>query len=203
MGGRGGAAGGNRNPDDEHSTHETTTRLVPQGLRTSPGGNLSGVELPADERPWDVRLETCRIELWRGYVSAGFVAKNADGVVAESSTFKWRTARPPDSEEARLAFYELVGLLKSAGWTASGDGAEWYDATFARPVMVVEEPEPVEAPEPEPEPTPSPPPRVPAAPVPAATAVRAPRSHLDAWRLTAFVALPVAVALLAWAALHG
>jgi hypothetical protein len=177
----------------------------------------NGKTVPVADTEWQLRVETCRIELWRGYVTSSFVARSAEGdgaAVAEASpAFRWRGKRAPDSEEAKLAHYELLKRLKDDGWSETdGRGEEWYELELARPTMVPRsEPEPVdEEPEPReqtPEPVvvespPLPPPRpapvlAEVAPLPAA----APRQR-DAWRLTAAIALVAALFFLLLLVLH-
>lgn len=175
---------------------------------------------------WEVRVETCRISLWRGYVTSSFAARLVDGadggaLVDASSSFRWRRTGPPDTEEARLAHHELLSRLGSDGWAPSGEGAEWYAVELARPVLVrptdaaPPEPEPAEVPAPEggaSQPSPvarvEPPPPVaqePAPSPPAEESVVEPRSHPhgDRWRVAATVGLLVAVALLVLLAAHG
>lgn len=97
---------------------------------------------PSEEQEdWELNVESCRIALWRGYVTSRFVARVAEGqesgaVIETSSSFRWRGSKPRDMEEARLAHYELVSLLKNGGWSPTGEGAEWYETELARPTLV-------------------------------------------------------------------
>jgi hypothetical protein len=115
---------------------------------------------PSEEQEdWELSVETCRIDLWRGYVTSSFVARVTDGpeagaVIETSSSFRWRGSKPRDMEEARLAHYELVSLLKNEGWSPSGDGAEWYATELARPTRVPPREPDVAGSEPEPGPAP-------------------------------------------------
>jgi hypothetical protein len=179
----------------------------------------------------------CRIELWRGYLSSSFVALPVDGpdgvaVIEPSTTFNWRSSRTPDSQEARLAHYELVSRLKGDGWTPTGQGDEWYQTELSRPTLVEPlDPEdddapfadgiddrfddeldpwdlPVAAPA---EPPPSP---VIAEPLPEAVDEPDPRPEpepeldepeprtRDRWQLAALVGLVIAICLIVWVATH-
>jgi hypothetical protein len=174
---------------------------------------------------WELQVETCSIELWRGYLTASFIARVAEGeeagaVVESSSSFRWRSSHPPDTEEAKLAHYEILALLKASGWSPRGEGGQWYETELARPTLVpprpapaqvvpapVEEREPPppaaivrETPVPETLPPPSPQPiraAPPPVPVPA-VAVSA-----DRWRIAAFAGLAAAIAFLVLVGLHG
>jgi hypothetical protein len=108
-----------------------------------------------DQDDWELSVETCRIDLWRGYVTSSFVARLSEGpeagaVIETSSSFRWRGSRPRDMEEAKLAHYELVSHLKADGWSPNGELGEWYETELARPTLVpprepeaaVDEPEP-------------------------------------------------------------
>jgi hypothetical protein len=185
--------------------------------------------MPDDaDRDWDVRVETCRVGLWRGYLTASFTATLIDGpgngtVVDSSSSFRWRRADPPDTEEARLAHYELLSRLQEGGWTPSAEGDPWYAAELSRPTMVPREEETAE-PEPapaahvepehagEPEPEPEPEPVVRAVVERPRTAEPEPepqpqqraaalRPH-DRWRIAALVGLVLAIAFLAVLVTH-
>jgi hypothetical protein len=112
-----------------------------------------------EQEDWELSVETCRIALWRGYVTSSFVARVTEGpetgaVIETSSSFRWRGSKPRDMEEARLAHYELVSLLKNEGWSPSGEGAEWYETELARPTLVPPREPDVADSEPEPEPEP-------------------------------------------------
>lgn len=94
-----------------------------------------------EQEDWELNVETCRIGLWRGYATSRFVARITEGpesgtVIETSSSFRWRGSKPRDMEEARLAHYELVSLLKNAGWSPNGEGSEWYETELARPTLV-------------------------------------------------------------------
>src|SRR3954465_14298872 len=93
-----------------------------------------------DREDWELRVETCRIDVWRGYLTSSFIARIVDGRDAgsgaeTSSSFRWRSGRPPDTEEARLAHYELLSRLKDAGWSPNGGGGEWFEAELGRPTL--------------------------------------------------------------------
>jgi len=163
-----------------------------------------------EQQDWEIRVETCRVELWRGYVTSSFVARVVDGpelgaVLDTSSSFRWRGSRTPDTEEARLAHHELVSRLKAGGWSPSGDGTQWYETELARPTLVPpaeaepeaaeDEPPPVAvtaAPPVEPEPEAPPPAR----PAPEPVAPQPPRAHNDRWRGVARIGLLIAIAFL-------
>jgi hypothetical protein len=176
---------------------------------------------------WALRIETCRIELWRGYMTASFYARSIDRApglaVAEPSTaFRWRKGSGIETEEARLAHYELLARLKSEGWTLTGEGDTWYATELALPVLVpadepgadeldaVPEPEPVSLPvlvalhepEPEREPEPAAPETRPPPHLVVAAVVPPPRSRLDRWRLASATGLVAALVLLGWVATH-
>ena len=87
-----------------------------------------------------VRWETCRMRLWRGYVSWQLVAEGTTaGTVALSPTFRARRARdaasrvPAENEAARRAVEALQTMLESHGWERVGDGDAWYEGRFRRP----------------------------------------------------------------------
>ena len=110
-----------------------------------------------EQEDWELSVETCRIALWRGYVTSSFVARVTGGpesgaVIETSSSFRWRGSKPRDMEEARLAHYELVSLLKNEGWSPSSEGAEWYETELARPTLVPPRDPDVADSEPEPAP---------------------------------------------------
>jgi hypothetical protein len=203
---------------------------VRRTAKTSPMSN------PQDERAdgdsaegWESRVETCRIVLWRGYLTSAFYARATDDPagepIGESSTpFRWRRAAVPDTPEARSAHREVVSRLEENGWTPTGRGAEWYATDLARTVLVpsrgsADDPPAAEASlperEPEPEPAPAPPrfvpppPPRPVRPAPArarvrAPGVQAPRStrRIAGWRVAAAAGLVTAIGLLGWVATH-
>jgi hypothetical protein len=195
-----------------------------------------GMQLPEDDREWKLHVEICRIELWRGYLSSSFVALPVDGpdgvaVIEPSSNFNWRGSRTPDSQEARLAHYELVSRLKGDGWTPTGQGDEWYQTELSRPTLVapeeddalfvdeLDEPladEPALRPVAVVAPPEPPPPPVVAEPLPEPAAdaepelepedepepaVERPRTR-DRWQLAALVGLAIAICLILWVATH-
>jgi hypothetical protein len=116
------------------------------------------------------RVETCRVALWRGYMTASFYARSSDdtdGAIGEPSrSFRSRRGAVPDTEETRRAHRELVSRLEADGWLRTGGEGAWYETEFARTVLVpveetADEPAPSEVavvpesesePEPEPEP---------------------------------------------------
>ena len=177
------------------------------------------MRLPEDELEWRLHIETCRVDLCRGYLSSSFVAVPVDSptdvaVIEPSTSFSWRSTKPPHSQEARLAHYELVARLKADGWTPTGQRGEWYETELSRPTLIepVEDdldeppvavlPEPEPQPEPEPEPAPPPEPE-PVAERPRLAAVAAvPPAARDRWQLAAMVGLLIALALIVWVATH-
>jgi hypothetical protein len=70
------------------------------------------------------RWETCRVRLWRGYVSWQLVAESntTASTVALSPTFRARRAKdaaspaPAENEAARRAVEALQAMLESHGW---------------------------------------------------------------------------------------
>lgn len=86
------------------------------------------------------RWETCRVRLWRGYVSWQLVAESSTtaSTVALSPTFRARRAKdapfpaPAETEAARRAVEELQAMLASHGWERVGDGDAWYEGRFRR-----------------------------------------------------------------------
>lgn len=180
-------------------------------------------DTPAEEEAegWEPRLETCRIVLWRGYVTSAFTARTTHDhrgvVVAQpSASFRSRSATAPDTPETRSAHADVVSRLEADGWVQAGQGAAWYETEFARTVLV-----PVRAPEaapegaqPEPlpavalEPAPvaavaAPPPRPAPEPEPAPVArVARPSRRGAGWRLAAATGLVAALGLLGWFATH-
>ncbi|HEY3541701.1 MAG TPA: hypothetical protein VGK79_04085 [Gaiellaceae bacterium] len=180
------------------------------------------MQLPEDELEWRLHVETCRIDLWRGYLSSSFVAVPVDGptdvaVIEPSTSFSWRSKKPPDSQEARLAHYELVARLKADGWTPTGQRGEWYETELSRPTLIepgeddLDEPpfallpEPTPEPEPAPEPPAPPPPPEPepvAEPPRLAAVAAAPSAARDRWQVAAMIGLLIALALIVWVATH-
>ena len=223
-----------RRTGDEQSTHTETTLQAPDGLRGGANGYTAPMAGPDEQVPpdgpdeppqgWALRIETCRVELWRGYLTASFYARSVDRApglaVAEPSTaFRWRKGSGIETEEARLAHYELLARLKSEGWTLTGEGDTWYATELALPVLVpADEPDADElddVPKPsrvapgsrdaararaEPEPA-APETRPPPHLVVAAAAPR-PRNRLDRWRLASATGLVAALVLLGWVATH-
>lgn len=187
---------------------------------------------------WEVRVQTCRVDLWRGYLTANFTARLLDGpdagsAVDASSSFRWRSSAPPDTEEARLAHYELLSRLKAAGWAPSGEGEEWFATELARPTLVpaqedasaaaetgppdvpageavgvVTEPEPERAPRLQPAVAPEREPEPEPEPVPDDAPVVEPAAasrprSRDRWRVAAILGLAIAIVYLVVLATHG
>ena len=188
---------------------------------------------PEEQEDWELSVETCQIELWRGYVTSSFVARLIEGAepgaaVDTSTSFRWRSSQPPDTEEAKLAHYELVSRLKAAGWSPGNEGGEWYETELARPTLVPPRPPESGADDAEqpPEPTPAPTPATAAVtavasprveadqelrPVPrpkgqrreSLTAARELPRGRDRWRAVAIAGLVVAIVFLVVLVLHG
>jgi Domain of unknown function (DUF4115) len=101
-------------------------------------------------------VETCAIELWRGYTSATFVAiAGGTTPLYESRSFKHRGRNMPAAEgAARAAYDEVVAALELEGWArAEEPPAAWCNGQFTRTVLVTQVVQaPVHEPEPEPEP---------------------------------------------------
>jgi hypothetical protein len=174
----------------------------------------------AEAQTWELRVETCRIVLWRGYRAAAFYARpglDQDVSLGEpSSSFRLRGSGAPQSDAARLAHRELLQRLTAEGWSRTGTGNEWYATELARPVAVPVAADP--AAEPEPAPPPQAPPERPRVlePAPAAVApavpppalrtappaVRRKRRQVDEWQVLAATALVLAIFLLGWVAAH-
>jgi hypothetical protein len=81
----------------------------------------------------------CSIALWRGYVTARFFVRGADGnVLSQSPAF--RTWRPPwepsvpmrEDPQAVSALGELKAELRARGWVRMRrePGSEWYEFRF-------------------------------------------------------------------------
>jgi hypothetical protein len=87
------------------------------------------------------RWETCRVRLWRGYLSWQLVAESSKtaSTVALSPMFRARRAKdvpspaPAENEAARRAVEALQAMLESHGWHRVGDGDAWYEGRFRRP----------------------------------------------------------------------
>jgi len=127
------------------------------------GLNLSSM---ADE----LRTETCRIVLWRGYLRSAFYVR-LDG----APSHEW--VGPPSpafrgQRSARRAHAALLSRLAAAGWTPSGQGPEWYETTLVRPIGA------------------------PAREVPIRSDPRSPRIRFDRWRAVAVGGLAVAIVFL-------
>jgi hypothetical protein len=166
---------------------------------------------PSPREDLELRVETCRIRLWKGYVTGMFYAAILDdapdegeSVCEPSASFKWRGRN--DSEEARAAHRDVVSRLAAAGWTLAGAaGDPWYATSFTRTVFAPRE-QPAadefcdddETPVPEPpapEPPTSPPPALP--PAAARKGIR-----VDVWRVTAVTGLAAATLAAVWLAVH-
>jgi hypothetical protein len=110
----------------------------------------------AEAQTWELRVETCRIVLWRGYRAAAFYARpglDQDVSLGEpSSSFRLRGSGAPQSDAARLAHRELLQRLTAEGWSRTGTGNEWYATELARPVAVPVAAEPADEAAPQPEP---------------------------------------------------
>lgn len=117
-------------------------------------------------------------------------------------------------EEARLAHYELVSLLKNGGWSPNGEGDEWYETELARPTLVpVREPDDVPS-EPAPQvavvvapsveraPLEHEPEPVPVRQPPEPSDVAAATARHDRSRAVALVGLLVAIAFLVFVVTH-
>jgi len=102
-------------------------------------------------------LERSVIEVWRGYMTATFVARSGDEFVAESPSFRCRGKQlPAESPAAQSALEALASELAELGWSAAADdgGPAWYELAFDRLTavevvvaeeVVEEEPEPQHA----------------------------------------------------------
>lgn len=166
---------------------------------------------------WVARVETCRIVLWRGYLTSAFYASvggDSPGasVVEPSPAFRLRRSAI-ESDEARRAYRQVLSRLTAEGWTPTGQGSEWYATELARQVLV-----PVDddidgdaLPELEPQPDVQQPEPVAAASEPralrAGDALPPPRRadrrpHPDRWRVAAAAGLMAAIVLLGWFATH-
>ena len=84
-----------------------------------------------------VSPDSCQIIWWRGYLRSRFVAEawdETDGIwtlIAESTSFSWRSGEPPPkSPSARAAYSELVQLLDDRGWEPDGSGDAWFEMRF-------------------------------------------------------------------------
>ncbi len=89
-----------------------------------------------------MRWETCRVRLWRGYVSWQLVAENSatasrrralphvPGAPREGPR---RPLAPTENDAARRAVEALQAMLESHGWERVGDGDAWYEGRFRRP----------------------------------------------------------------------
>ena len=120
--------------------------------QTPPGGGAGD-----EEQAWELRVETCRVEVWHGYRAAAFFARATGeaGTVSlgePSSSFRRRGSTVPDGDEARLAHRELLRRLSGEGWTPTGTGEEWYATELARPVAVPVAAEPADEAAPQPGP---------------------------------------------------
>jgi len=92
------------------------------------------------------RIETCVVVWWKGYVKGRFQAQlESDAeppvVVAESAPVRWRGDAPPERTDALVgALAQLVGALRSAGWSAEGSPDDsWYGLVFSRPAPALDE----------------------------------------------------------------
>src|SRR3954471_15613374 len=115
-------------------------------------------------------VERCIVEVWRGYTTATFIARNGDELVAESPSFRSRgKGGPAESPASQSALEALTSELAELGWSAAADdgGPGWYELAFDRLAAVdaVEADDMIEEEEPEPEqvePVAAPAPRQPA-----------------------------------------
>ena len=86
------------------------------------------------------RWETCRVRLWRGYVSWQLVAESSTtaSTIALSPTFRAPRAKnapspaPAENDAARQAVERLQAMLQLHGWERVGSGDAWYEARFHR-----------------------------------------------------------------------
>lgn len=143
-----------------------------------------------------LKVETCRIVLWRGYATSAFYARAADdptetSIGEPSSSFRWRSQTAPDTPDARLAHRELVSRLQEDGWVETGQGGEWYATELARSAAQRDE-------------------ALARMDFPVTTEaglarmfdVTRPRRHVDRWRVAAAAGLVAAVGVLSWTATH-
>ncbi len=121
----------------------------------------------------ELRTETCRVVLWRGYLRSAFYVR-LDGARSQ----EW--AEPPSpafrgQRSARRAHAKLLARLAAAGWTPAGQGPEWYETTLARPI---------------------------GGPARAVEFRSEPRIRFDRWRAVAVGGLAAAIVFLSWVALQ-
>ena len=84
-------------------------------------------------------IERCVVEVWRGYTTATFIARTADELVAESSSFRCRGKHgPAESPAAQSALEVLTAALVDSGWSAAPDdgGPAWFELAFGRLVAI-------------------------------------------------------------------
>jgi hypothetical protein len=208
------------------ATTSATRNLRVTGGKRTPAGLVAGSasrnylaamsssssdHAPSPREDLELRVETCRIRLWKGYVTGMFYAAILDdapdegeSVCEPSPSFKWRGRN--DSEEARAAHRDVVSRLAAAGWTLAGAaGDPWYATSFTRTVFAPrEQPAAAEFCDDDETPVPEPPaPEPPTSPPPALPPAAARKGiRVDVWRVTAVTGLAAATLAAVWLAVH-
>ena len=80
---------------------------------------------------------TTRIRLWRGYVKSEFYVELDDPegpALLRSLSFGWRrsTPPPPERDDVREAYEDLVARLVELGWEQVGRLSPWYAQRFRK-----------------------------------------------------------------------
>ena len=75
------------------------------------------------------------------FVAVELDAEGAESTIAASKPFDWRkSVPPPESPAAAAALGDLINVLFSEGWVATGRGEEWFASKFLLPRNVTREP---------------------------------------------------------------
>ena len=93
-------------------------------------GEETGAERPAETPGW----QTCRIQLWSGYVKKQFFAELRSGEwIAQSPFFRVEKGRSlEDSQNAAEAFDGLLEALTEAGWEVTASQPGSWDVALRR-----------------------------------------------------------------------
>jgi hypothetical protein len=103
----------------------TPTRIDVRQLVRSGNGAQAADSAPS---PWEQRLGTCEIRLWRGHGTCQLYATTGreDEAIAMSRSFRLQDPDTPNAN-ALQALADLRRRLEASGWTIAS-GRDWYEA---------------------------------------------------------------------------